>query len=610
MRGKSKVAESLAALAILTGCPDTTSKVGGTSAGEDEVGDTDASEDVVDDHRTYFIGESTKYDGGGDCENADLNVVTNTLRNRLAEAGWSGHRLVDDNAWPEDFREGTDSVFALDGLRADAARLAIFAGHGGIGLLQWGRPSPNDECLADLDDNVRLGTLAGDTAAATMFMTSCTMRVDQAWPTLQASACRQFFGYHDSPHIGYDEARKVFVRTQAGQATVDAWLEEMVDNVIGHNSPVVLTMGTGPADATNVHGATNLATGEGYLESVGEPADNYFFEWFNNGCNSVCGNCSTSAAVPPTLTLGSIAPRLKLSRPQRSSAELVELALTLLARFDIATLDADEQRRLDAWASTVTTTRDITHAQILDEPRIDLTYDPQLDRLRITDRSALARARPCPGEILDDDADLPAMLHAEAEAVRGRLQAIAGALDRLGTSFEQSTREVGYGGTTGPQSPSIAYEYVFSLPGQIEDLALPGRSLEIGVTRLGELSTLSVASVNVEVIGDARFVRTPEQAIDQLITAIHDEHPNVVEVEIVEPVIGYVLAEDQASAEVEPRLLVSYVLVFGSGESRVVSRSFPVAISLIDPDGSMASIESLEAKDPNPQAGDARDSSY
>ncbi len=559
--------------------------------------------DGVEDHRSYFIGESTKFDGGGFCNNADLNVVTSTFRSELGEAGWTGQRFVDENSWPEDFREGTLSAIALDGVYGDAARLSVYAGHGNIGQLQWGQPSDNGQCQNNIKVDSRYGILAGNTAAATMLMTSCTLRIDQLWPVFQGQSSRQFFGYHNSPHIGYDEARKVFKRTQDGQSTADAWLEEMVQNVSGKNSPVVLTMGTSKGDASEMHGMTNLASGEGFLENVGEPADNYFFEFYNSGCSTTCGNCSGNATAPPEVTLGASMPRITLARPLRSAANLVELASILIGRFDVGALDVEEQARLDAWAHRVVASGDVTHALIRASPNLDLSYDPQSDLLRITNRSALAQARLLAGELIGDPANLQATLQAEAEAVRDGLAAIPGALDLLGTQFEVTTREVGQGGGEGPQSGPVAFEYMFTLPGRFEDLALPDRSLGIGVTRLGELSTLTMAMVELEVVGEARIEREPQHAIEDLKASLHVQYPSALDIEIVKPQIGYVLREEQAFAEVEPSLLVGIILEFGVGNERMVSRGYPLRVSLTELAGPF---DSLAALDPNPQAGDPR----
>lgn len=253
----------------------------GTSGGQAGVDETGTGEGEPFDHRTYFIGESVKFDG---CPNTDLNTITKRLRNRLDDAGWTGLRFVDDNAWPEDFQEATEEPNGEDASFGDAHRLAVYAGHGGPGLLQWGRPSDNGLCFVDIPEDARLGQLAGDTAAAVMLMTSCTLRTDILWDNFELNAARQFFGYHNSPWIGSGEPRRVFKRTQDGQSTKDAWLDEMEQNAdLGKNSPVVLTAGVSGMEAMQAHGATNLASGAGFIDNVGEPADAFFFEWLNNG---------------------------------------------------------------------------------------------------------------------------------------------------------------------------------------------------------------------------------------------------------------------------------------------------------------------------------------
>jgi hypothetical protein len=590
---------------LLIGCPSTTEVVGGSTAASGETGSDTASGgdgDVVEDHRSFFIGESTKFDGGGACTNAKLNTITSSLREALVDAGWTGLRFVDENTWPEDFRESSASDIALDDIHGDAARLSVYAGHGNVGLLQWGRPSNNGLCQNTIKFDSRLGKLAGDTAAATMFMTSCTMRIDNLWPMFKDQASRQFFGYHNSPYIGHNEPRKVFKRSQDGQPTADAWLEGMALNILGKNSPVVFTMGVSPDDAANTHGATNLASGQGFIENVGEPPTNFQFELYDSGCTKVCGNCSGNSAVLPDISTAPV-PFVKLTRPVRSASDLVAHASTLLMHFDVGPLDAAEQARLEAWTEAVVESGDVEYAQILDAPRVDLSYDPSSDLLRITNRDALARARPGPYGVVDDPGDLRQTLELEAAALRDELQSIPGMVDLLDAEFEVTTRKVGYGSGDAPQLAPIVFEYMFTLPGQLAELALPDRHLGIGLTRLGELSTLTVSTVNVEIVGTVTMQRPPQQALDALGAEVLQQYPSALGVEFVAPMVGYQLRGAEASNEVMPSLLVGYVLEFGPESDPVVSRRFPVRISLTDLD---APIESLASEDPNPQGGDDR----
>lgn len=616
MRDPLALSKSLGFISILslTACPDTAVVTGGSSVGDDEVGsetsrpdtsgetsgETWADTDGQGGPMSYFIGESTKFDGGGACNNDNLNTVTSTFRNALANDGWTGLRFVDENSWPEDFREGSFSGINLDGVYGDAARLSVYAGHGNVGLLQWGRPSDNGLCRNTLSLHSVYGSLAGDRAAATMFMTSCMMRVDQLPLVFAGQASRQFFGYHNSPHIGFDEARQVFKRCQDGQSTKDAWLEEMVLNGGGKNSPIVLTLGTSDEDAASMHGMTNLASGEGFVENVGEPADNFYFELYDSGCSSTCGNCTNATPQPLEVIIGTSTPRVQLSRPLRSADNLVELATVLLARFVTDPHDQAMQAALAAWAARVVASGDVGHALLLDQPRIDITYDPRGDLLRVTNRDALDAARPQPGVQIDDPADLSEQLELEAGAIRDALALVPGALDHLGADFQLTTRA---GGFVADAAAPIAFEYLYELPGRFGELALPERRLVIGVTRLGELSTMMMSLVDVEVVGEARIERLASQALADLHDDLLDTHPGAVDVDFADVSVGYILREDQLADEVVPSLIVEYSLAYGEGEERVVSRRQVVRLSLTEPE---ALPEPLAALDPAPHGGDDR----
>lgn len=413
-------ASSATALTLaLVGCWETPPTLGGTTdasatdgdqgggsstggqAGVDETGAV--GEALPFDHRTYFIAESVKFDGGGSCDNDDLNTVTKRLRNRLDDAGWTGLRFVDDDAWPEDFREATLIVNGADDSFGDAHRLAVFAGHGAPGLLQWGRPSDHGECRLRIQSQARLGRLAGDTAAAVMLMTSCTLRTDVLWPNFEHNAARQFFGYHNSPYIGGGEPRRVFKRTQDGQSTKDAWLDEMEQNAaLGKNSPVVLTAGVSGMEAIQAHGATNLASGVGFIDSVGEPADAFFFEWLDNGCTPSCGECQGITSVEvPSMLVGATVPIVQMERPRRSGEALVDRASTLVAVLQGESVSSAQRTRLAEWAQAILACQDVAVTMLPGEPAIRVVYEPVIDRLVVDDLDAREAARPGASETVD-----------------------------------------------------------------------------------------------------------------------------------------------------------------------------------------------------------------
>jgi hypothetical protein len=600
---------SISALILLGGCPDTPISFGASST-DDEVGDgtndasteTSSEELPVDDHRTFFIGESRKYDGGGACDNDDLNTVTKTLRNELVDAGWQGLRFVDENSWPEDYRESSFDPSSLDGVYGDGTRLSIYAGHGNSLKLQWGRPSGNGACTTLIRDTLRFGRFAGDTAAATMLMTSCALRTDQVWESFKENAFRQVYGYHDSPHIGYDEARKVFERSQDGQPTAHAWLDEMEHNIHGKNSPVVMTFGHVAGEAEAMHAETHLASGEGFIINVTEPIRDFYFEWLDNGCTVVCGGCTDSPTTLPQIDMGTTAPRLRLTRPLRSSIGLVERVELVLGIFAAGALSNEEAMRLETWALSVVERNDVAFARIGD---FELTYDPNSDLLRIRDREALDRARPTWTELGSElDATAIEALRSDADDLRIALEMLPGLLDPLGEGFELSTRKVGFGGDD-RLARELTYEYLFTANGHFAEFEVIGSHLQIGITRLGELGSVTVAGMDVEIVGGSPIERGVEEALEAMREEFEAKHPTATAIEFVDPRVGYALREDQDQAEVDASLVVGIVLTFpGDGALDMVSRKSIVRMSLVSVD---AGSEDLAAEDLDiEQGGDVR----
>ncbi len=619
----SGVVGSISVMALLSGCPDAPVSVGGSS---DDVGDSDStdadtegastetgSEELpVDDHRTYFIGESRKFDGGGLCDNDNLNTVTSTLRNELADAGWQGKRFVDEDSWPEDFSEASSPFFsALDDLYGDATRLSIYAGHGSATKLQWGRPSDNGLCTTTIPSMVRLGFLAGDTAAATMLMTSCTLRTDQAWPTFKTNAFRQIYGYHNSPHIGYDEARKVFKRSQDGQPTAHAWLDEMEHNGSGSNSPVVMTFGHVAGEAQAMHAETNLVSGQGFIVNVTEPVVDYYFEWLDHGCTTQCGACTGNTTLLPEVSAGTTAPKLRLTRPVRLSVAIVDRVQAVLPAFELGPLSAADALLLAKWASTVVERDDLAFARIAG---FELTYDPSSDLLRIRDREALDRARPSWTELPPDpelEAALIEALRLDAANVRATLATLPGLLDSLGSldslgmDLALATRKVGFGGEDRP-ARELAYEYLFAATGRFAEFEVLGSHLQIGMTRLGELGSITIAGMAVEVVDGAPIVASVETTLELLRAKFEAEHPGATAIEFVEPRVGYALREDQAFAEVDASLVVGVVLAFPGeeGTEAMVSRRAIVKMSLVKLDATPEPLEALDLE--ADRGGDSR----
>lgn len=613
-----------ASLVGLLGCPGVPPTTGGTTdasatdgaqgagtsggqAGVDETG-TDGEEPF--DHRTYFIGESVKFDG---CPNTNLNTITRRLRNRLEGAGWTGLRFVDDDAWPEDFWETTLFPSGVDDAFGDAHRLAIYAGHGGPGVLQWGRPSDDGQCFANIPMHLRLGQFAGDAAAAVMLMTSCTLRTDIVWPNFKLNAARQFFGYHNSPYIGGGEPRRVFKRTQDGQSTKDAWLDEMEQNAaLGKNSPVVLTAGVSGMEAMQAHGATNLASGAGFIDDVGEPADAFFFEWLNNGCTPLCGGCSGIApADVPSMLVGAEVPIVRMERPRRSSEALADRASVLVAVLQGEPVSSAQRARLEEWAQAIVASQDVTVTTLPGKAAIQVAYEPAIDRLVVDDLDARAAARPGASEAVDDGRKSTELEQAGKvrDQALGKLSAAMGsALVGLPTepTFSVTTREAGLierGGTF--TTGSIPFEHIFSSFGVFAGHPVFDARLELGVTRAGKLSRIAVSALDVRKISSASITRTPEEALRALERHIEASNPKMIQYEITAARVGLAFPSESASAALaSPELFADYVVAYpGDGTTPAVSRRQPVSLSLIAPSAPVPRVDPEGATD---DPGDSR----
>lgn len=585
------------------GCSDTPPSFGGTTDPSDTAGiptttgetnegadETGGGADVVADHRTYFIGESVKFDGGGDCDGDRLNTVTRSLRSRLDDAGWTGLRFVGENTWPEDFQDATERPNGLDGSFADAHRLAVYAGHGLPGRLQWGRPSPHGECRLDIPLEARLGRFLGDTAAAVMLLASCTLMTDELWDNFKRNASRQLFGYHDSPHVAAGEPRDVFKRTQDGQSTKDAWLDEMEKNIApGRQSPVVLTVGVDAFDAIEVHGATNLATGAGFIENVGEPVDAHHFEWLNNGCTPGCGSCSRAAPVTPPmglLAVGSQVPIVELERPHRSAEELASRAASLVPLLQHRPVGAVQRRQLDEWAARIVREADIAVTILAGAPRIQLAYDPSTDHLVVDDLDAREAARPGVAESPNPEqqqADLEVARRIRDETLLeldGHQEDLLGVPRR--STFSIGTREAGTI-VSGVASGSVPFETLFSTFGELAGYPVFGTQLEIGVTRRGELSRIGVSAIRATVVSTATLRHAPAEALHTLEADVAARNPRMLRQETVMVDVGFITPEGPSrTAMVAPALVVDYVVLYaGDGTDPMVSRRYPAWVSLI-----------------------------
>jgi len=232
---------------------------------------------------TYWIDESTDFTGNG-CENADLNNVTSSLRNRLNSDGWTGTRWSNVNAWPEDYIEQTFGIGGIDHVAGDSQTLSVYAGHGNRALIQFGFRR-NGRCTVTFDTQSRFGTLGGDEAAYMMYVTSCTINLDSLSRHF-GQQVRQSFGYHNSPSVKDDQPRDFYEETD-GLRNSRAWLEEMEDRpgwFTGDNSPITLTFGVSENHCWWVHDTARLRDRILLFDAL-EPHNWWCASWFDNGAS-------------------------------------------------------------------------------------------------------------------------------------------------------------------------------------------------------------------------------------------------------------------------------------------------------------------------------------
>jgi hypothetical protein len=248
---------------------------------------------------TYYIDENQDFTGNGCGNLADLNNVSSSLKSGLDARGWTGSRYTESLAWPQDFWESCSTSFGtggLDSTYADTKLLSVYAGHGDTGKLSWGWPH-NGQCSSFLVNNMRLGSMNGTQSAFGMWMTSCTMKKDSgvyglAWQ-------RQQFGFHNSPSI-QDTASGYWLSCQHvafGGDNTGCWADAMKVDQNGDydNSPVIVSFGATPEEATSVRDTADLydniytsPRGGGPSCGAGQPLYWFIYTWVNNGSTPSC----------------------------------------------------------------------------------------------------------------------------------------------------------------------------------------------------------------------------------------------------------------------------------------------------------------------------------
>lgn len=221
---------------------------------------------------TYWIDEQTDYTGNGCTTNDDLNTVTASLHSYLQDSNWTGSRFVNPNAWPQDFIESCSTSFGsggLDSSAADNGTLAVFAGHGGPGIINFGYPR-SGRCNVDFSSNMRLGSMSGNDAGYAMYLQCDGLTVASLPNEANFQWLRQQLGWTNTIPIDDDEPYDFFLATGGhavfdigcwclvwvpGQSNADAWLTTMDG---GGRDPIVVSYGTSSSNCWDVHDDAQL----------------------------------------------------------------------------------------------------------------------------------------------------------------------------------------------------------------------------------------------------------------------------------------------------------------------------------------------------------------
>jgi hypothetical protein len=218
----------------------------------------------------FWIDEATDFTGNG-CPNDDVNTVTKSLRSELVNNSWIGDRMVNADAWPQDFTESCNDALFRDGNDiADLRLLTVYAGHGfregnksGVqfGTARAGLCSVTFATSRRPEvGTARLGQMAHARAGFSAWITSCSMGRNFLAEGINFQWVNQNFGFDNSPAIEASQPKDWF-RAIGSKSNKEAWLDEMEDKqglFTGDNNPIVVSYSSTSSLCTDMHNNKRL----------------------------------------------------------------------------------------------------------------------------------------------------------------------------------------------------------------------------------------------------------------------------------------------------------------------------------------------------------------
>jgi len=280
--------------------------------------DESGGETGADPDKTFFIAEVTTYETAPDpCKTSNVATVTEDFKLTLQLDGWTGTRRVSSQTRPSDFYDQGFIPFGKDHLYSDSKRVAVFAGHGHVGLHSFRLMDPERPNVCVSETAAYMGGQGqGSEQSLFISVSSCggPFNPNSEHPN-EIAACfkdkwllsqfRQWLGFADSPVVDpyalttfYDSLSSDPANTN-GQS--DVWIDVMEFPEAGAPTmPIVYTKQTLAEsqgfDGETVHYEMNMRSGR---HMNNNPANKqyhvvtpvYPMEGFPNACMNGIFSC-------------------------------------------------------------------------------------------------------------------------------------------------------------------------------------------------------------------------------------------------------------------------------------------------------------------------------
>jgi hypothetical protein len=233
--------------------------------------------------KSYYIDQLVNYPSP--CTQPTLFDDTTALKSRMDAASWTGSKFTDGSAWVQDFRESCSSSYGAGGLDssyADTKTLAVFSGHGSPATLYFG--TAHDTCNINLDNQARLGSMSGSTAAVGMYISCSTLNHNGSGVPLSGGYewLQQQLGFHNLTG-NQTAAYGSFFDDTATKSNAQAWLDRLWDQ-----PAMVISYANGTGNCWDIANSAKLKAdifnsprGSGPSCTAGQPLYQWCSRWVN-----------------------------------------------------------------------------------------------------------------------------------------------------------------------------------------------------------------------------------------------------------------------------------------------------------------------------------------